>query len=83
MKKISLIAIIALSFASHSIYANEGRGGDRFEQLDLDKNGALTENEVKGRMKKNFAKIDTDGNEQLTKEEVKTFFSENKRKRSA
>ncbi len=75
MLTMGTIAFTACSSKSQQRQGNSERGErpsatEMITKMDEDKDGKLSESEVKGRLKDNFAKVDTDKDGFITKEEL-------------
>lgn len=81
MKKFTLLSLVlaSLSFAYASDTTDESSQMQRPQQMsaeqaiakmDTDGDGMLSEDEVKGPLKKDFSKIDTDGDGYITEDEL-------------
>ncbi|CAM3953721.1 EF hand [Vibrio aerogenes CECT 7868] len=74
----ALLIFPALSFASDSSRREPPGPPPSFADSDLNHDGVLTEDEVRGPLAEDFDQIDTDGDSQLTEEEIDAFMQSHK-----
>lgn len=72
---LTLLSVQSCAFAAKQPGSDKPQGGppsveEIFKQMDANKDGKLSIDEVKGPLKNDFSKIDTDGDGLITKDEL-------------
>ncbi|MEM9617555.1 MAG: hypothetical protein AAF936_06305 [Pseudomonadota bacterium] len=70
---IASAAGLGLSMIAAGAYAGQGKGGKRWDRLDINGDGKITAEELSERQSELIANADTDGDGAITKDEMKAY----------
>ena len=81
MSKTTLVSLTLAGILMSGTAMAEGRGSDRFDELDRNNDGRVTQSEVEAKIAEDFTAADVDGNGTLDQEEAEAFHMERREAR--